>query len=147
MRQRLHAQDAIHGSYAASEQSALIIQSNLNEIGIKTQLVKLENAIWFNNMYNGTYQLSVSNLYDYANVPDGMVAYGVLKDGGLNANYSGWDSAAAAKLSQTAIVSSGPARAAALAGINQVFLKDQPFATLKTYGVVFARVPTRVSLA
>ena len=125
-------------SYAASEQSALIIQSNLNEIGIKTQLVKLENAIWFNNMYNGKYQLSVSNLYDYANVPDGMIAYGVLKDGGLNANYSGWNSAAAAKQSQTAIVSSGAARAAALDGINKAFVKDQPYATLTTYGVVFA---------
>jgi peptide/nickel transport system substrate-binding protein len=125
-------------SYAASEQSALIIQSNLNEIGIKTQLVKLENGIWFNNMYNGKYQLSVSNLYDYADVPDGMITYGVLKDGGLNANYSGWNSTEAAKLSQTAIVTSGARRATALDGINRVFLEDQPFATLTTYGVVFA---------
>ncbi len=90
-------------SFPSSEQMALIIQSNLNEIGIKTQLVKLENAIWFNNMYNGKYQLSVSNLYDYANVPDGMVAYAIDPAGGLNSNYSGWDSKAAIAAGQQAI--------------------------------------------
>ena len=129
-------------SYPSSEQIALIIRSELNEIGIKTQLVKLENAIWFNNMYNGTYQLSVSNLYDYANVPDGMVSYAIDPDGGLNANYSGWDSKAAIEAGNAAMVSSGSDRDAALADVNQEFLKDQPYATLSTYAVVFAtRLP------
>ena len=129
-------------SYPSSEQIALIIRSELNEIGIKTQLVKLENAIWFNNMYNGTYQLSVSNLYDYANVPDGMVSYAIDPAGGLNANYSGWDSKAAIEAGNAAMVSSGSDRDAALADVNQEFLKDQPYATLSTYAVVFAtRLP------
>ena len=129
-------------SYPSSEQTALIIQSNLNQIGIKTQLVKLENAIWFNNMYNGTYQLSVSNLYDYANVPDGMVAYAIDPNGGLNANYSGWNNKTAIADGNKAIVSTGSDRDAALAGVNQEFLKDQPYATINTYAVVFAtRLP------
>ena len=129
-------------SFPSSEQIALIIQSNLNQIGIKTQLVKLENAIWFNNMYNGKYQLSVSNLYDYANVPDGMVAYAIDPAGGLNSNYSGWDSKAAIAAGQQAMISSGSARDTALANVNKEFLKDQPYATLNTYAVVFAtRLP------
>jgi len=129
-------------SYPSSGQTALIIQSNLNQIGIKTQLVSLDNAVWFNNMYNGTYQLSVSNLYDYANVPDGMVAYAIDPAGGLNANYSGWDSKAAIAAGNDAIVSSGSARSDALAKVNQEFLKDQPYATINTYAVVFAsRLP------
>ncbi len=75
-------------SYPSSEQTALSIQSKLNPDLIGRSF-KLKMAIWFNNMYNGTYQLSVSNLYDYANVPDGMVAYAIDPNGGLNANYSG----------------------------------------------------------
>lgn len=129
-------------SYPASQQTALIIQSNLNEIGIKTQLVSLENAVWFNNMYNGTYQLSVSNLYDYANVPDGMVAYAIDPAGGLNANYSGWNSKAAIDAGNQAIVTSGSERDDALSQVNQEFLKDQPYATINTYAVIFAsRLP------
>jgi ABC-type transport system substrate-binding protein len=125
-------------SYPSSGQTALIIQSNLNQIGIKTQLVSLDNSIWFNNMYNGKYQLSVSNLYDYANVPDGMVAYAIDPAGGLNANYSGWDSKSAIAAGNKAIVTSGAARAQALADVNTQFLKDQPYATINTYAVVYA---------
>ena len=125
-------------AFSGSAQVALIIQSNLKEIGINTKIVDLDSGVWFNNLLHGTYQLSVSNLYDYANVPDGMIAYGVLPAGGLNANYSGWNSAKAVQLGEEAIVSGGAQRAAALSGINQAFLQDQPFATLMTYGVVFA---------
>jgi len=129
-------------AFSGSSEVALIINSNLNQIGIKTQIVDLNSGVWFNDLLHGTYQLSVSNLYDYANVPDGMIAYGVLPSGGLNANYSGWSSPAAVKLGEGAIVSSGAKRAADLSGINQVFLQDQPFATTMTYCVVFAsRVP------
>jgi ABC-type transport system substrate-binding protein len=130
---------------SCSDQGALIVAQNLKDIGINIKLAKLEYTIWSDHQVNGKYELALAFLYDYVDIPDGMLAYGFTKAGGLNANFSGWTSKAADAAALKAIESSGDARTAALADVNRIFAAEQPYATLANANYLVAQnLPTNL---
>ena len=116
-----------------SPQEVAIIQSNLAEIGINVKTVQYEQTALLDKVLSGKYQMALWGLYDLANIPDGMLGYGLLQTGGINANFSGYHSAEMDQLAQTANQSTGTARTNALADISALFQKDMPYAILQCY--------------
>lgn len=129
-----------------ADQAAVIIQNNLQEIGITVQLVHEDQPTVNGALAAGKYQLSIWVIGDYpSSVPDGLLAYGLLKDGGQNATYSGYNSPTMVRLIKQADESVGASRRAALKKIQSLFLKDQPFATIADFFFVNAsRLPKKI---
>jgi ABC-type transport system substrate-binding protein len=126
--------------------TALIIEANLAKIGVKVNLTALDFSTYLSDTFGGKFQMALGYLADYANVPDGMAAYGLLgTPGGENSFFSKYTSPAMTKAVSQAVTSGGAQRAAALAAINKMFVQDAPFATLYDYGyVVASRLPKTV---
>ena len=125
--------------------AAVIIQSNLAAIGISTHLVHVDLQTQLSKLSTGKYQLSLSGIFDLAYEPDGMAAYGLLKNGGINANFSGYHSAQMDRAVQQAVESAGAQQQARLRAVDALFLTDQPFATLSDLFTVYAtRIPLTV---
>jgi ABC-type transport system substrate-binding protein len=132
-----------------SPSTAAIVSQNLKAIGITVQLEQTDDATFNQDLGSLKYQLGTSFLYDYNNVPDGMLTYAMTSNGGLNANFSGFRPPRDVQSAvNTAITQGGSARVAALADINTLFLKYQPFVTLSTYalGNVARYAPSIVSV-
>jgi hypothetical protein len=78
----------------------------------------------------------VSFIYDYNDVPDGLLTYALTADGGLRANFTGFEPAPDIQQAvKQAITEDGAARREALADINALFCLYQPFVTLSDYAV------------
>lgn len=132
-----------------SDPAAAVIAQNLKTIGINVQLDKADDATVNNDLVMEKFQMSLSFLYDYNNVPDGMLTYAMTSNGGLNANFSNWKPpSAVSNVVTQAITRGGSARTSALAEVNRLFLKYQPFVTLCTYavGYVSRYAPTVVTV-
>jgi ABC-type transport system substrate-binding protein len=154
----LHGTSCAHGCslrflYSAADPwgppTAAVIAQDLKAIGLSVQLDQTDDATFNQDLGNLKYQLGLSFLYDYNNVPDGMLTYAMTSNGGLNANFSGFKPPPNVQSAvTTAITRGGAARAAALRQINNLFLKYQPFVTLSTYalGNVSRYAPTVVSV-
>lgn len=119
-----------------SDPTAAVIAQNLAAIGIKVQLNKTDDATVNQDLVSEKFQLALGFLFDYNNVPDGMLTYAMTRNGGLNANFSGWNPPSAVSGAvQAAIVHDGSSRLAALAKVNRLFQKYQPFVTICTYTI------------
>jgi peptide/nickel transport system substrate-binding protein len=136
---------AYDAAFGWTDQTALIVQNDLAQIGIKATLEKVENATFINNVFKGDFDTIITNLYDYANIPDGMLAYGATAAGGLYANYSRYSSPEM-DAAATAVVRATPdQRAPLLANIEKIFAKDQPYANLSNYDLIIAsRQPSSI---
>jgi peptide/nickel transport system substrate-binding protein len=136
---------AYDAAFAWTDQEALIVQDNLKQIGINARLQKVENATFVDQIYKGKFDMAISALYDYANIPDGMLAYGLTKAGGLFANYSGYSSPAMDAAAEAVVRANVGARKPLLAKIETLFAKDQPYANVSNYVLVIAtRRPANV---
>ena len=123
-----------------SPQSAVIIQSNLAAIGIQLQLVEVENSAMGSDMSAGHYQMALANTNDFANIPDGLMLYGLQPAGG--ANNSGYNSPQMNQLILEADEASGARRLALLKDVDLLFVKDQPWVPLSGgLDVWLTRVP------
>jgi ABC-type transport system substrate-binding protein len=128
--------------FAWTAPTALVIQSNLEKIGIKLKLAATDGATYFQRSSKGKFQMSLGFLSDYADIPDGMAAYGLETNGGLDAGFSGFSNPEMDAAIRHADQSSGAERDAALAQINTLFDQMRPYATLLDYALVTAsRVP------
>src|SRR5262249_16602315 len=129
-----------------SEQASVLVQHDLADIGIKVKLVRLGAAEVIGRLFGDKkYDLCVLALFAFVKVPAGLLAYALQKDGGLNSLFSGYDSPKMNALMKTATEQTGPARLRALKAISNLFLKDQPFATLTDFPFVYAsRLPKGV---
>jgi ABC-type transport system substrate-binding protein len=122
-------------SYSAedswAEATALAVADDLKRIGIDVQLEKSDNAGTLDQLLNQRYDMVLSFLYDYSNMPDGMLDFGFGPS--LNANFSGYKPPPGLERTiRTAVTTSGGDRQAALAQVNKQFLEDQPYVTLET---------------
>jgi peptide/nickel transport system substrate-binding protein len=126
--------------------TALIIQSDLQKIGITVNLVALDFGTYISDAFGGKFQLALGYLADYANVPDGLGAYGLLgMPGGENSFFSKYTSSAMTAAVTKAVTSGGKQRVSALASINKLFVQDAPYANLFDYSyVVASRLPKSV---
>ena len=114
-----------------AEGTALVVDQNLDEIGIDVELDKSDNAGTLDALLSQTYDMELTFLYDYSNMPDGMLDFGFGPS--LNSNFSGFKPPPEVNETiQRAVTSSGAERDDALAEINQQFLDHQPYVTLET---------------
>jgi peptide/nickel transport system substrate-binding protein len=105
---------------------ASIIQQNLAAIGIKLNLQQADASTAGTDEENGAFQLAVGGLTDYTNVPDGFLEYGLLSNGGIDALFSGYDSARMDGLIKTVLSVSGQKRLDAMNQINSLYAQDVP---------------------
>jgi peptide/nickel transport system substrate-binding protein len=119
-----------------AEPTATVVAQNLADIGITVTLAKVDDATFNERLGGLDFQIAVSFLYDYNDVPDGMLRYALTADGGLNANFTGFQPGPSIQQAVTqAITQDGADRARALADVNRLFLEQQPFITLSDYAV------------
>jgi peptide/nickel transport system substrate-binding protein len=131
---------AVRFMYSAAnpwaEPTATIVAQNLKDVGIDVKFEKVDDATFNERLGGIDFQIAESFLYDYNDVPDGMLTYAMTADGGLSANFTGFkpgkDIQAAV---ERAITKGGAARTAALADVNALFQQYQPFVTLSDYAV------------
>jgi ABC-type transport system substrate-binding protein len=115
-------------------QLAQVIASNLSAINIKVNVTNLSNSAFLNKVVNHQrYQMAIAFEYDFANIPNGMLEYAALPGTSFAAMYSDWaDSQLTAAVKRANTASAGAVKPA-LAKINRLFVKDQPYATLATF--------------
>jgi peptide/nickel transport system substrate-binding protein len=121
----------ILGGWAS--QLAQVAANNLADIGIHVKITSL-TATGYNNdvILHPKYQMSIAFLYDYANIPDGMLEYAALPGSFFHSFYSYWKDPKLTAAIQQARQTTGAGQAAALAEINTLFDKDVPYATIAT---------------
>jgi peptide/nickel transport system substrate-binding protein len=121
----------ILGGWAS--QLAQVAANNLADIGIHVKITSL-TATGYNNdvILHPKFQMSLAFLYDFANIPDGMLEYSALPGSFFRAFYSGWKDPQLTAAIQRARQATGAGQAAALAQINTLFAKDMPYATVAT---------------
>jgi peptide/nickel transport system substrate-binding protein len=117
---------------------ALIVKSNLEEIGITVNLEGLDTTSFTNRLFAGDFDLALSPQYDYVNIPDGMLTYALISDGGIQANGSGLVSAEIDEAAKVAMQSDGADRTAALANVEKLFAEQAPYANLTAYPILQA---------
>jgi peptide/nickel transport system substrate-binding protein len=130
----------VHFTYSPvnpwSEPIATVVTQNLLDIGIKVQMERVDDATLNARLDASEFQIGVSFIYDYNDVPDGLLTYALTADGGLRANFTGFEPPPDLQLAvKQAITEDGVARREALAGINALFCQYQPFVTLSDYAV------------
>jgi peptide/nickel transport system substrate-binding protein len=118
---------------------AAILQQNLNQIGIKLNLVSEDAATAGTDEYKGNFQLALGGLTDYTNVPDGFLVYGLQSNGGIYALFSGYDSPKMDSLIQTALTTGGQTRLNAMDQINNLYAQDVPSIPLIDWTTVSAQ--------
>jgi ABC-type transport system substrate-binding protein len=119
-----------------SEPIATVVTQNLLDIGIKVNMERVDDATFNARLGAGDFQIAVSFIYDYNDVPDGLLTYAMKVDGGLRANFTGFQPPAdIERVVNQASTQDGPARSTALVDINALFSKYQPFITLSDYAV------------
>ncbi|MFL6163832.1 MAG: ABC transporter substrate-binding protein [Jatrophihabitantaceae bacterium] len=122
---------------------AQIIAQNLARIGITVKLDKVDDATVNQRLGDESFQLAETFLYDYNDVPDGLLTYALTTDGGLNANFTGFRPPPELRAAVTAAITrDGSARADALAEVTRLFRQYQPFVTVLTHVVgTVSRLP------
>jgi peptide/nickel transport system substrate-binding protein len=121
-----------------SSATAAVIAQNLAAIGITVQQNEADDATVNQDLLSEKYQMGLGFLFDYNNIPDGMLTYAMNINGGLDDNFSGWrPPASVSKVVTQAITQGGGARRAALSEINHLFRQYQPFVTICTYSAGF----------
>lgn len=112
------------------QQAAVIIQKQLKPIGITIKISSVDKSVWGSALGDGTFDMTVITLSDYVDIPDGLLTWGLISDGGVSALFSGYKSAAMDKAAKTAIGSDGAERENALSDVHRIFAQDMPYVPL-----------------
>ncbi len=128
----------ILGGWAS--QLAQVAASNLSDIGIHVNITSL-TATQYNNdvILHPKYQMSLAFLYDYANIPVGMLEYAALPGSFFRGFYSDWKDPKLVAAITSASQVTGSGKAAALQEINRLFEQDMPYATIATDNDLWAQ--------
>jgi ABC-type transport system substrate-binding protein len=113
-----------------SGQLALMVQSQLAEVGIEVQLEKLDASTMIDRLFAGDYDMVPGAMASTGNVPDPLLANALLGTGFLRSEFTGYDSDEMNALIQTVNVNDGEARSEAVVKIEALFSEDQPYVTL-----------------
>jgi peptide/nickel transport system substrate-binding protein len=127
----------------AYQRPGIVLKEDLSKIGIELQIEQVDNSVAGAREYEGNYELEVGGLYDYADVPDGFLIYGVQSDGGIFALYSGYKNAEMDAAAKQVMVTDGAERDAALEKVHELFKRDVPYVPLVDYPLVIGtRLPS-----
>lgn len=123
--------------------AAVVIQQNLKAIGINVNITKAENATVDQDKANGNYDLSIGDMYDYLDYPDGYLKYTFTPK--YSVLYTGYSNPEMDKLVNEVLTTTGPGKEAAVEQAKALFDKDLPFAPIVDFTVVSgSRVPADV---
>jgi peptide/nickel transport system substrate-binding protein len=130
--------DPTNGPWA--ESGSEIAASALDSIGIHTTITGVDDTTWNNTVLSGKdYQMGFTYMYDYANIPNGMLEYDALPTSYFKAFYSNWNNPKLNALITKADESSGAAEMAAIKAVGLLFEQDQPFVTVATWNDMWAQ--------
>ena len=113
-----------------SGQLALMVQSQLKEVGITVELEKLDAATLIDRLFAGDYDLVPGAMAAPSNVPDPLLANALLSTGFLKAEFTGYKSAQMDAHIAKVYSTRGADRTAAIKEISTQFIEDQPYAVL-----------------
>ena len=113
-----------------ADRAGVVVQQDLKAIGINASIEQVDPSVAGKAEGDGTFDLEVNGLNDYVDIPDGMLTYGLISTGGIDALFSGYKSKAMDAASLRAISSQGAARTAAIKQVEKIFAKDMPFVPL-----------------
>jgi ABC-type transport system substrate-binding protein len=119
-------------------QMAPLVQSELQAIGIHASLVSEDSATNYANVSAGKFSLDIGGIYDFANVPDGLPVYMLQVAGGLNSDFTSYNSPQMNALVTTAEESTGSKRITAEHEIDALYLRDIPFINVVPFADVWA---------
>jgi peptide/nickel transport system substrate-binding protein len=122
----------------------VIVQQNLEAIGIHLHIQMVDNTLMNNNEIKGRYQMEVNGLVDAVDRPDLYCQWGLEGNLPIQALYSGYTSAAMNSACDAAGRGSpgSATRAAAVKTINKLFAQAVPYVPLlDNSDVVGSRVP------
>ncbi len=119
-----------------ADRAGVVVQQDLKAIGIDASIEQVDPSVAGKAEGDGTFDLEVNGLNDYVDIPDGMLTYGVISTGGINALFSGYKSKAMDTAALKAISSQGGARKAALVQVEKIYAKDMPFVPLVNLALI-----------
>jgi peptide/nickel transport system substrate-binding protein len=111
---------------------ALLVQAQLQEIGIILELENLDQATLVERLFAGDYQIAPGAMNSSGPFPDGLILLSLDPDSGINAEFTFYDNPAMGEIIDRVTSSLGEERAIALAEMQELFDQDQP---LSTYGI------------
>jgi peptide/nickel transport system substrate-binding protein len=114
-----------------AQPAAVVIQQQLKPLGIDVAVQTLDSPTANQRLGEGQYDMTVNYFGDQTDVPEGLPAYCIASAGGLAACQTGYSSKDADSAYDAATRATDDAQLdAAYDKINDVFARDQPFATL-----------------
>ncbi|MFB9966017.1 ABC transporter substrate-binding protein [Sinosporangium siamense] len=129
----------LDGSSGWQSSSATVIEQNLKEIGVNVSIQPLETITLYDRLGKGDFQLALGYFGAYADVPDATPQYCLSHSYGFLSCYTGYKSAEAEAAVDEALTATDEANLKdAYAGVNAIFEKDAPLATLTDYAAVWA---------
>lgn len=130
--------DPTNGPWA--ELGSEIAANDLNSIGIHATTVAVDDTTWSNTVTSAThYQMAFTYIYDFANIPNGMLEYDALPDSYFKAFYSNWNNSALYGMIRKADESSGTSELSAIRQVGTLFEQDEPFVTVATWNDMWAQ--------
>jgi peptide/nickel transport system substrate-binding protein len=130
--------DPTNGPWA--ELGSEIAASDLDSIGLHTTIKEVDDTTWNDTVLSGKqYQMGFTYMYDFANIPNGMLEYDALPSSYFKAFYSNWDNPKLSSLILDADESSGASELAAIRQVGNLFEQDQPFLTVATWNDMWAQ--------
>lgn len=130
--------DPTNGPWA--ESGSEVAASALDSIGIHTTITEVDDTTWNDTVLAGKdYQMGFTYMYDFADIPNGMLEYDALPSSYFKAFYSNWNNPKLNGLILKADESSGAAEMSAIKEVGTLFEQDQPFVTVATWNDMWAQ--------
>lgn len=130
--------DPTNGPWA--ELGSQIAANDLSSIGIHAAIKEVDDTTWNDTVLSGKdYQMGFTYMYDFANIPNGMLEYDALPSSYFKAFYSNWNNPKLYGLIKKADESSGATELAAIRAVGTLFEEDQPFVTVCTWNDMWAQ--------
>ena len=116
-----------------ASQLALIVQNQLQKVGFKVQLQRLDTPVLVKRLFAGDYDIAPGAMASAANIPDPLLTLSLLSTGPLKAEFTGYKSPKMDALVTKVQESSGEARSAAAHELADLFNADAPYLVYATW--------------
>lgn len=114
----------------AIQQAAVIIQKELKPLGIDIKIDLVDKSVWNSALGDGTFDMTIITLSDYVDIPDGLLTWGLISDGGVSALFSGYKSPEMDAAAKKVIGSDGAQRQTSMDEVHRIFAQDMPYVPL-----------------
>jgi peptide/nickel transport system substrate-binding protein len=116
--------------FAFAGQLALMVQQQLEEIGMNVTLEQVDGATLVDRLFAADYDIVPGAMASASNTPDQLLSNALLGTGPLKSEFTGYNSETMNELVVGVTSTTGDDRKAAEAAVEEQFAEDQPFATL-----------------